>query len=448
MFEVGDLAPTPWGSRIEIVAREDDFLIGDDGYAYGYFIDEHGDTFLTAYRGDSPALAKYPPPVNSRTGRRERRDEPPVTGPPRLAPEIAERAAALGIVPFAQDDILAAMEHANGSGPPADGGFQSSYSPLPMRELLARQLKPLTYVVDGLLALGHLAILGGRPKSGKSWLALQAAMCIDGGSPFLGRDSHRCRALYYALEDGLRRVQERARLLNWQPRELSVMFSIANLDDGQGGPGPGIDEIARQVTIGGFDVVIIDTLAAAMSGRTDERDNSSMAAIINALAGIAHETDKAILLLHHTGKAGNPDDIFATLRGASAIRGAYDTGLILERKPGEREAVLHVESRDFDTRNMTLRQAENGAGWEFIGDAYELERVRAGRKVLEAMLEHDADSIGMTAKQLADIRKVSEATIHAQLKRLEDAGYVERDEQPSSQMGKRPDIWRVIAAYR
>ena len=184
-----------------------------------------------------------------------------------------------------------------------------------------------------------------------------------------------------------------------------------------------------------------------MSGRTDERDNSAMGRLINDLAYIAHKRDKAILVVHHTGKAANPDDIFSTLRGASAIRGGYDLGLILERKPGEREAILHAESRDLDIRNMTLRQADNGAGWEYVGDAHEIEKVRAGRKVLETMLDHD-DGKGMTAKQLAEIRKVSEATIHKQLIRLEEGGYVCRDEQPSTQMGKRPDVWRVSEAYR
>jgi len=67
--------------------------------------------------------------------------------------------------------------------------------------------------------------------------------------------------------------------------------------------------------------------------------------------------------------------------------------------------------------------------------------------VLDTLIEHD-DGDGLTAKKLAELRKVSEATIHKQLTRLEEDGYVCRDEQPSTQMGKRPDVWRISEAYR
>jgi hypothetical protein len=315
-----------------------------------------------------------------------------------------------------------------------------------MRELLAHQFKSQEYLVDGLIAKGHLGMLGGPPKRGKSILVLQLAMSIDTGAEFLGRETTKARVLYYALEDGERRVQARARAMGWQPESAAVLFTIPSLDDGQGGYGPGVVEIGNYLPK--YDLIIIDTLNSAMSGKTDERDNSAMGRLINDLAYLAHKSDKAILIVHHTGKAVNPDDIFATLRGASAIRAAYDVGLILERKPGEREAILHAESRDLEIRNMTLRQAERGLGWEYVGDANELEKIRAGRKVLEAMLEHDANGDGLTVKDIAEIRKVSEVTIGRQLARLADDGYVSRDEQPSTQMGKRPDIWRVKAEFR
>ena len=317
--------------------------------------------------------------------------------------------------------------------------------PRPMRELLAHRFKPQEFLVDGLFAKGHLVILGGRPKGGKSWLALQLARCIDTGADFLGRETMKARVLLYALEDGDRRIQQRAGAIGWQPDSAAVLFNIANLDDGQGGDGPGIQQINEYTEE--YDLIIVDTLITAMSGRTDERDNSAMGRLINDLATVAHKTDTAILIIHHTGKASNPDDIFATLRGASAIRGGYDVGFVLERKPGEREAILHAESRDLDIRNMTLRQADNGAGWEYVGDAHEIEKVRAGRKVLETLLDHD-DGDGMTTEKIAEIRKVSKATVHKQLTRLEADGYVCREEQPSTQMGKRADVWRVSEGYR
>ena len=172
-----------------------------------------------------------------------------------------------------------------------------------------------------------------------------------------------------------------------------------------------------------------------------------MAMIVNSLARIAHETNTAVVLVHHTGK-GYSDDVFNTLRGASAIRGGYDVGLLLERKQGEQEAVLHAESRDIEVENMTLRQAANGAGWEYVGNSFEIDKIRAGRETLKAMLELDPDGAGLTAKEITKHRGISESAVYRQLNRLVEDGYVEKIEKPSTGEGKEADLYFVQEMYR
>lgn len=473
-FKIGDVVPNWVGLPITIEAIADDHLIGAFGGQWVPQVDDGGNIVL--HPCPDPVFA--PPSANGDAAAAPSHDGDETAAPlyPRFNEgdrvyvvkegklQFLEPLTITGtITPFkgiwgyhvrlpdgsesAHPEIHlqpTAEQSANGDGQTA-GGLPPSSTPRPMTELMAHRFRPQEFLVDGLFAKGHLIILGGRPKGGKSWLALQLAKSIDTGADFLGMETMKARVLYYPLEDGDRRIQARARAINWQPESAAVLFSIPNLDDGQGGYGPGVLEIGDYTA--DYDLIIVDTLITAMSGRTDERDNSAMGRLINDLAYIAHKTDTAILIIHHTGKANNPDDIFSTLRGASAIRGGYDVGLILERKPGEREAVLHVESRDLDIRDMTLRQAENGAGWEYVGDAYEIEKVRAGRKVLETLLDHD-DGDGLTTEKIAEIRKVSKATVHKQLTRLEADGYVCRDVLSSTQMGKRPDVWRVVEGYR
>lgn len=312
--------------------------------------------------------------------------------------------------------------------------------PLPLRTLMAKDFPPLVWLAPGLIALGQLVLLGGRPKGGKSWLVLQLVQCVDTGQPFLGKESKTARALYIALEDGERRVYQRCQLLKWQPRRAAVLFQVARFDGPDGLVGPGLAQIDRLAQ--GYDLIVIDPLIATLSGGINENDNTRMGLIINELARIAHNTDTAVVLVHHTGKHSS-DDIFNTLRGASAIRGGYDVGLLLDRKPGEAEAVLHAESRDVDVENMTLRQSTNGAGWQYVGNSFEIEKIRAGKQTLQAMLEMDQDHAGLTAKEIATFRNVSETTTYKQLERLEADGYVFREEQPSTQMGKKADIWHV-----
>ncbi len=323
--------------------------------------------------------------------------------------------------------------------------FSTGIRPLPLAALLAKNFPPLVWLVPGLIAQGQLVLLGGRPKGGKSWLVLQLVQCVDTSQPFLGKETKPARALYIALEDGERRVYQRCQLLKWQPKQADVLFHVGRFDGPEGLAGPGVAQIEQLAVT--YDLIVIDTLIATLSGSINENDNTRMGLIINELARIAHDTDTAVVLVHHTGKSSS-DDIFNTLRGASAIRGGYDVGLLLDRKSGESEAILHAESRDVDVENMTLRQSFDGAGWEYVGSSFEIEKIRAGRQTLQAMLEVDQDHVGLTVKEIAAFRKVSEATTYKQLERLEKSGYVFRDEQPSTQMGKKADIWYVAPKYR
>ncbi|MCA9925545.1 MAG: AAA family ATPase [Anaerolineales bacterium] len=320
-----------------------------------------------------------------------------------------------------------------------------SLKTMPMAALLSQSFAPLIFLVEGLIAFGHLVVLAGRPKSGKSWLVLQLMMCIDTGRPFLNRQTRKAKVLYIALEDGKRRVYQRANLLKWQPENAVVVFEIARFDSGDGLPGPGLAQIEEAAN--DFDLIIIDTLIATLSGRANENDNTEMGAIINTLARIAHETDTAIVLVHHTGKSFS-DDVFNTLRGASAIRGGYDVGLLLERKPDEKEAILHAESRDVDVENMTLRQMPNGMGWEYVGNSKEIQKIRAGKITLDAMLEIDPDGVGVTVKEIAEHRDVSESAIYKQINPLVEKGHVGKIERPSTVDGKQPDLFYVREPYR
>ena len=63
-----------------------------------------------------------------------------------------------------------------------------------MQELYEHPLEPMACLVDGLLAPG-LYILGGSPKVGKSWMALQLCLAVCGGKAFLGRNAEKRGAL-------------------------------------------------------------------------------------------------------------------------------------------------------------------------------------------------------------------------------------------------------------
>jgi hypothetical protein len=103
-------------------------------------------------------------------------------------------------------------------------------------DLFVAEFPPPRFVVDGLLGDG-LTVLGGKPKGGKSWLALLLAWAIAAGESVDGRTVWQGEVLYLALEDTQRRLQSRLRKLHadlgWVvPETLTLQTAWPRVDDG------------------------------------------------------------------------------------------------------------------------------------------------------------------------------------------------------------------------
>lgn len=68
--------------------------------------------------------------------------------------------------------------------------------------------EPITCIVPGYIVEG-LTLLAGKPKAGKSYLALNIAYAIATGGQVLGAEVEQGDVLYLALEDNERRLQRR-----------------------------------------------------------------------------------------------------------------------------------------------------------------------------------------------------------------------------------------------
>jgi RecA-family ATPase len=297
-------------------------------------------------------------------------------------------------------------------------------------ELYERQFEPRKFVVDGLIKRGDCVLLAGRPKSGKSWLLLQLAQAIDTGKPFLGRATTKCSVLYLALEDGAQRIHERQHIRKWKPEAACFAFGMLPLSD------DGLDQLRNAAHA--FDVVVIDTLRAACGAGVDENDNAEMGAIVQSLADYAHTECKTILISHHTRK-GDAEDAFDLIRGAGAIRGAYDVGVVIQRKPKEAEAILRVESRDVEADDMTIK-FEGVTGWSYEGDGAKIDDIRAGKRVVTALQELGDDQ---TKKEIAQHLGISESGAHQQLLGAEREGLVIRRKDSTAKGRKAADLWSL-----
>lgn len=211
---------------------------------------------------------------------------------------------------------------------------------LPRRLTVAQtlELEPPKQFVEGMFVRGSLIVVYGPSNCGKSFFALDLALCVASGEPFTGRKCDQGRACYVAGE-GLGGIKHR--MLAWnggvidQPNEAPwtnfdlYAGPIGLLNDAL------VDKLIDDILAMPVrpTLLIVDTLARSFVGG-DENTAKDMSAFVASCDLIREETGVAVLLIHHTGKAKKGDP--ASERGSTALRGSVDTMIEIE-VTGERD---------------------------------------------------------------------------------------------------------------
>lgn len=270
-----------------------------------------------------------------------------------------------------------------------------------LAELMVKEIEPIRWVVDGLIPEG-LTILAGKPKLGKSWLALAVSLSICAGAEALGHHTQKAEVLYVALEDGERRLQDRVRILGGENHSNGALgrfhYRTAWPSLDQGGLAA-LDEWMGKHS--DTRLIVVDTYGK-MRGDLPGKDRySEEYALLGSLQTFATTHRAAVLLVHHLRKQG-ADDWLEQLSGTQAITGAADTLLGLFRERGVMDATLRLVSREVDEKDLALRF--DGGRWESMGEA------AAYRTTTERMaILHAIEELGGEAK-VSDIAALVDKT--------------------------------------
>lgn len=203
------------------------------------------------------------------------------------------------------------------------------------------------YLIDGIIRRGGLLEIQAYGGSGKSWLAVNLALCVATGSRWLGRfETKRSTVAIVDYENGF---YEEARRLQANAKALGLPFPVAGIglitmpdlymvSDGF--------EKAIEKLAGNYGVVIIDTLKAASPG-VDEND-SKMREGLDRLRRVGERTGCTFTVLIHSKKKSNSAteiDPRERGRGSSAIYDAADAQLGVEYTDGEPLRVQQTKAR-------------------------------------------------------------------------------------------------------
>lgn len=258
------------------------------------------------------------------------------------------------------------------------------------------------YAVQGIVSEG-LNILVGKPKLGKSWLALNLGITIAAGGVALGGVPVATGpVLYLALEDRLRRLQSRSKmvlggLVMDPPDDLDVSVEWPRLDAG------GLDHICEWIEGKGFTgegdnraavakLVIIDVWAKFRPVEQNSRASAydTDYAHMAALKGVLDHYGTSALILHHTRKAAAADAM-DEVSGTAGIAGAADGVLVLTRtrhqepQNGEMEAELLVMPRDHEEQKLALAVDQKTWVWTSQGKTSERSEGKLGAAIMKVM---------------------------------------------------------------
>jgi hypothetical protein len=301
-------------------------------------------------------------------------------------------------------------------------------------QLLDEHFPPLRWLVDQLILEGGFTILGGKKKLGKSWLCLQIAVAVAVGAKTLLRDVVSGPVVYICLEDGERRLQDRLRKQK-ASRGLPITWytTFPKLDDG------GLEELER-VASEHPRLIIMDTLAAAKTGKVDENSSGPMADLGNELRRIAQANSVGLLATHHHGKFsyGDPGD---DLRGSSALAAAADVNLGLYRIDDAFR--LRGEGRDIEPCDFAIRFDANGEWvWKMLGDARVIASDQADSVILLALA-----ALGeATTAAVASFVNKGETAVRERLQDLLEKKKVLARESPEKKRGRPHILYRLPPA--
>lgn len=243
------------------------------------------------------------------------------------------------------------------------------------KELQGLDIPPLEFVVENFLPLG-LMLLGAPPKSFKSYMCLDMALCICQGFDFLGFKTHKHGVLYLDLESTKRRPKNRMEQI-LKGREAPENLYIATEAEilGKGFEEQLISAVNEHPDI---KVVIVDVFkkirpAATKNKDQYERDYEDYGMV----KAIADKLGIVIVLVTHTTKMKHEDDPFNELTGSSGTLGSIDVAIVIKKeKRGDEVAKLYITGRDLEEQRYEMKFNKSEYRWNMQGKHRDMEQLR------------------------------------------------------------------------
>jgi hypothetical protein len=284
-----------------------------------------------------------------------------------------------------------------------------------------KQVDNPDWLIRDVVEKESLMCIFGKPKSGKSFIAIAMAAAIAKGESFYGNESF-SKPVMYVCGEGQRGVKRR--LAAWQqgmfdltgvPLYLSDRAVRVNDADDFKMLEEEIEALTQQV--GEIGMIVIDTFQRNFVG--NENSAEDVGNFINKLDGLISHYKCCVCLVHHTGH-GNSD----RGRGSSVMGASLDYEFKVDRE--DKAVGDTLEEQMFVTFEQTLNK--DGQGMSEKSFVFkEVEIIGEGLNLTSGFLEET--TIDFKTKRTDKLPMMQDRTLTA----LETVAYIKDNQNPQDQ---------------
>lgn len=280
-------------------------------------------------------------------------------------------------------------------------------------EIAARkQITPPQFVIDGWMVAREQSFLAGESQSGKSFLALHAAMSIATGRPVLGRKTNPGLVIYQAGESGFgvtglripAWIDQFGEGVDFDTVPFEIIPDRVNLfrPDGNAEEFHQVVKAIQKEWEGRAELraIIIDTMSKVMAG-ANENDGRDVGRVLEHGERLSRETGAHVCFVHHLPKSG------VGMRGHGSLKGDTDS-------------VVMVRNNDEGIRTVLFDKVKDGEAGEKL--SFELRQVTIGfrddgERITSCVVipPSDAAALDKAEKEKPFTMGVNEAPIFAAL---------------------------------
>jgi hypothetical protein len=241
------------------------------------------------------------------------------------------------------------------------------------------------------IPLGKVTVLDGDPGLGKSTMTLDLAARVSTGSPLPDKTPLSCArsVLIVSAEDGIAdTIRPRLEAAGADVERVMVLDAV-HYTTPKGDPEQrplelpddmAVLETAMQQT--GAVLVVIDPLAAFLSGSVDSYKDQHVRRALAPLARLAERTGAAIVIVRHLSKTGGANALYRG-GGSIGIIGAARAGLLVAADPEDESRGILAVSK------LNLARKPQALAYRLVSD----ERHDCGRIQWEGPTRHLANDL-------------------------------------------------------